>query len=313
MKSGGSWRHTGAGAALPRPWVGLLLACACGLLKAEPVVNPALAPVDLSKLLQTPSASMGPAGAATLTENRLLGPRGEPVLGSGSSGVSLLTKDANWQAAAGEVLGAAAADTRARPGAVPAGRADPARPGADRGDPGRAGSLDQSEPQAARARPERWQGDQPNLFSEALKSMHDGEELRDIKNLWHEASGELKQFRGGLLFDAPSEEELAQRRSARQRAEGYENGSLGGGGGSSSDPGERPRTAAEQQRDSILASVMLKKMIDEILPWLIGLGVSLGLARVGLSIWRLQARQKAEARSRKSSQRRRSSSRSRAI
>lgn len=255
-----------------RPWVGLLLACVCGLAGAEPVVNPALAPADMSKLLQAPQVGVGP-GAGVGENARTWLPKTEFGLHGAAQG-------GDWNAGAqAAVEGAAESGTEPKPRAQ--------APAESRGkDPRADAPAAGAKPGPAHSRPLPVDD---GLFGEALRELHDSSEFRDLKELWRDANAEVNRFKGGFLFDTPSEEELAQRRSARERVDGP--GGATGYGGGAANSSYRPRSAAELERDDILISVMIKRMIDEITPWAIGLVLSLLILRLGLGYWRAQSRQ----------------------
>jgi len=233
--------------------------------------------VDINKLLQNPYS----AQAETWSPG--FGRRLDIVLPHKAGGSEFSTRgDTDLQAAVAQVLAGSSGDGRA---VRPSAQAEPSQDA-------RAGAEG-----SAPARPALPAEDQ-RLLNDAMRELRDSAEMRDFKEFWRDTSAELKQFRGGLFFDAPSEEELEQRRSSRQRSE------LAGGNGpngGSADSGGRPRSEAEIQRDTVLASVMLKKLIEELTPWAIGAVLTYLLIRGAWAYWRLQ---KTEQRRRKNSGRR---------
>ncbi|MCZ8076698.1 MAG: hypothetical protein O9341_21480 [Paucibacter sp.] len=272
MKPRRPGRQETAAAVHARPLVGLLLACALCGAAAEPVVNPALAPVDMSKLLQVPSVGQGQAGASVGESARTWLPKTEFGLSGAAHG-------AEWSKAspaAADGLGESPNEAKPRPSAPPDARAKEQRPEAPAG----------AKPGPGVNRP---LAIDDGMFGDALRELHDTSEFKDLKELWRDANAEVNKFRGGFLFETPTEEELAQRRSARERVDGP--GGAGGYGGGAANSNYRPRTAAELERDDILLSVMIKRMFDEILPWAIGLVVGLLFLRLGYGYWRAQARQ----------------------
>jgi len=259
-------------AALVRPAAYAVLLCGAASVGAEPVIQPAMAPVDISKLLQNPYAASAPVESQGFGRRLELSLPFKSNFGVGQAAPG----EADWQAAAAQVLVAPSADGK------------PARPQTEPGSSG---------PGAARTRPDASAAGQPTrdamhagdqlLINDALRELRDSSELRDFKDFWRDARAELSQFRGGLLFEEPSEEEMERRRSSRQRSELSSSGGFGQGGGGA-DPGARPRSDAEIRRDSILVSVMLKQLVDELTPWVIGLVLTLALGRGAWGYWRVQ-------------------------
>ncbi len=274
MKPSSSGRQRNALAVHARPLVGLLLACTLGVSSADPVVNPALAPLDMSKLLQAPQTGLVPGTGLGMG----VGENARTWLPKTEFGLSAAGGGAEWNPSGNAADDARAEEQNAskpRPSSAAEARGS-ARPDAQGG---------------ARAAPavNRPMAVDDGLFGEALRELHDTHEFKDLKELWRDANAGVNKFRDGFLFETPSEEELAQRRSARERVDGP--GGATGYGGGAANSSYRPRSAAELERDDILISVMIKRMIEEITPWAIGLVLSLLILRAGLGYWRAQARQ----------------------
>lgn len=275
QQAGANRRFTAWAAAMAeavlRPVGCALLLCGAATVSAEPVIQSPMAPVDISKLLQNPYAASAPVESQGFGRRVEMSQPFKPSFGVGQAAPG----EADWQAAAAQVLAAPAADGKpARPQTEPANGQGAAR---TRPDASAAGRPTRDAAQL---------GDQL-LINDALRELRDSSELRDFKEFWRDARAELSQFRGGLLFEEPSEEEMERRRSSRQRSE-LSNSSGGFGHGGGADPGARPRSEAEIRRDSILVSVMLKQLVDELTPWVIGLVLSLALGRGAWGYWRMQ-------------------------
>lgn len=271
----------------------LLLAVACGLAAAEPVINSALVPLDVNKLLVAPQAGLEVGAPETLSDISLSGQRAETAPTNSSQAAS----GPDRPAAGREMLGAVAADKKTSNKPANGARANAERSVlSDR--PGRQADSD------SQGVTERSQPNELGLLGEVLKELQDSSKIRDLKNFEHEANAELNKFLGSFFFEIASSQESDHRRSGWQRSELKSSGSLGqGGSGLGNDSRFRQSGTGDQQLDSIASSAMLRKLMEEVIPWVVGAVLTFLVLRVGLNYWQVDGRRGASKRERASASR----------
>jgi len=237
----------------------LLLSLAGGAV-AEPVTQGQLAFVPLAAPQQFQPPGMGAAEAALFVQRPAAGIAGSPALPS----ADFLPSSSHTGAGLEALL---AVPPAAGPRTAPAGRERAAQTQDLRS--GRPGL----EPDGAL----RELGE----MGEVGGLLEGAELIREFKSFWSESTVELNQFRKESVFEPPARPEAGQ------------SGGRSGEGRPGAEPWEaRPRSAEEIRRDAIQGSLLLRQLIEEIAPWLIGALLLYGSVRGFMAYSRLQGQRR---------------------